>query len=989
MIQPMCSQLVVAGKPSVRVAGLIVLACLAACSTTYKDKSPQGDGAVDATVRPDGSSADAPGSCITGGTSVRTKAPGQACGCSDECQTGFCVEGVCCDAACGDTCRSCNVPGRVGTCSPVPAGMPPAPGATCAVQDPSTCGMDGLCDGAGQCRKRPEGSSCGGGRCEGGTVVEGKICIAGACQPSGKTVVCAPFACDAAKGACSDACAVPGATCGKKDIGMSCAAATDCKSNFCVDGLCCNTACTDGCMQCNLPAKPGQCSPTPKGTVDPRGVCKDAGAAGCGTSGRCTGAGSCAKYDAGTKCLPPSCSGTMLNPSSACDGNGTCVAGTGVDCDPYVCQGDACLTRCTIDGDCRPGLTCNNGVCGNGLLALGRACVTNGQCASMHCADGVCCNEACAGKCRFCAGTGAPGRCVNVPATMPDPRAARGETDPTKACLDQGAPSCGTNGLCNGAAGCSLYSAGRVCKPDSCDTETNLASPAWTCDGSGRCMSSPAQTCAPFTCNGSECGVACQSNMQCSTGNVCAANSCGTKPVGALCSNSGECSSGQCAQGVCCGSACAGSCFSCALPGKQGVCAAVPAGGQDPAGSCRDQGAASCGNDGTCNGSGGCRVYSADAVCTQPTCANGQMTTTGTCNGIGTCAPGQVRLCAPYVCNEAGTGCFESCTLDSQCSAGNPCLNGRCGKKPLGATCSATSDCISGFCADGVCCDGACTGLCQSCGLSGKLGTCSNVPAGVADANAGCTATDPSTCGNDGMCNGAGGCRNWPATTVCRAASCPAGSNTLTRSAFCDGTGAACPAGATASCGSFLCDGVRNACKSTCTTGTRAQDCFMDAVCAATAGGASICGAPKPNGQTCVSAAECVSGQCVDGTCCSTASCGMCQSCASGSCAPVAAGVPDARCAPATGDVCKTNGVCGAAGQCAATPSGTGCGSTCTADGKQQNSTCNGAGVCAVSGTPESCGAYLCKNNACVKKCTSDADCVPGKQCKGGSGQCK
>jgi hypothetical protein len=46
---------------------------------------------------------------------------GAACTRNAECASGFCVAGICCNTACVGQCQACNVPGRVGTCSPQPS----------------------------------------------------------------------------------------------------------------------------------------------------------------------------------------------------------------------------------------------------------------------------------------------------------------------------------------------------------------------------------------------------------------------------------------------------------------------------------------------------------------------------------------------------------------------------------------------------------------------------------------------------------------------------------------------------------------------------------------------------------------------------------------------------------------------------------------------------------------------------------------------------
>jgi MYXO-CTERM domain-containing protein len=49
---------------------------------------------------------------------------GGACSNSSQCATDFCVDGVCCDTACTDPPKRCNLPGEVGTCASVAAGAP-------------------------------------------------------------------------------------------------------------------------------------------------------------------------------------------------------------------------------------------------------------------------------------------------------------------------------------------------------------------------------------------------------------------------------------------------------------------------------------------------------------------------------------------------------------------------------------------------------------------------------------------------------------------------------------------------------------------------------------------------------------------------------------------------------------------------------------------------------------------------------------------------
>src|SRR5438477_116901 len=72
------------------------------------------------------------------------------------------------------------------------------------------------------------------------------------------------------------------------------------------------------------------------------------------------------------------------------------------------------------------------------------------------------------------------------------------------------------------------------------------------------------------------------------------------------------------------------------------------------------------------------------------------------------------------------------CTTDADCADGFTCQAAGNAKECVaagtggtnGATCSANSDCGSGFCVAGVCCESSCSGQCETCGLSGSKGRC-------------------------------------------------------------------------------------------------------------------------------------------------------------------------------------------------------------------------------------------------------------------------
>lgn len=748
----------------------------------------------------------------------------------------------------------------------------------------------------------------------------GALAVAGGCAKTedrglgtpGDAGTPAPPSTDAPVAPGSDDAAPPaagcdGPSCKHQPLGTACASGDDCASGFCADGVCCNLVCTGACVGCNQAGSAGQCLPIEVGGADPRGVCRDEGVATCGLTGRCNGQGACARYAAGSACRPSECAAGSMVPAGTCDGRGACQTGPAISCEPYLCSGTACRNSCDGPADCVSPAACNAGSCGK--RGLGQACATADDCKSGSCADGVCCNEACDSPCRSCALPQSLGRCVAVPRDAPDPRAARGVTDPARACLPQPPGSCGSSGLCDGAGGCQRFPQGTPCRAESCDPASNVHTGQFTCNGQGQCAPAAGQSCAPYRCSGLRCASGCSSDADCASPATCQAGSCGKKPVGQLCATSGECAGGQCHQGVCCSTACTGTCLSCALPGTVGVCVAVPAGAADPAGSCRDQGIASCGNDGACNGSGACRKYAAGSVCAPASCASGRATEVSLCDGLGTCVRGAGRACDPYACNDTATACFNSCTTSAQCLAPSTCQMNQCGKKGPGAPCTQPSECTTNSCADGVCCDGACTGPCESCAVAGAAGLCSPIPAGQSDP--------------DGSC-----------APLCA----PDGSSSQERQ--CDGARTCVSVDLPTPCGPYTCRAGR--CLSSC---AGAADCAAGNVCAS-----MVCSPPmkKPNGAACLAGGDCVSNNCVDRTCCSSLSCATCHSCANptGICLPV---LPGTSCGP---PACAADGrstitpVCGVGGGC--TPGApASCGNYVCRNGACRTS-CAGDADCAV-----------------------------------------
>ncbi len=319
----------------------------------------------------------APGHYCNGTACVPTLAIASACSRDRMCASGHCADGVCCDTACTGTCRACTAAkkgaGADGVCGVVADGADPDAECSADSAYPVSCRSDGTCDGAGACRVYAKaGTACGATTCAGGSVT-GKVCNGGGtCESS--AVPCAPYLCDATGGGCTTSCAsdddcaadafcTTASTCAtKKKNGGACGAAKECQSGYCVDGLCCNAACTGQCEACDVPSNEGTCVPVtgaPRGsrpacTGDPSicgGACNGSKVAECDYAPTTKGCGSTCVDDAIV--------------DGACDGRGECVAGKPRSCGAYACDDDlgACLVACTDDAQCSKGFRCSSGTC--------------------------------------------------------------------------------------------------------------------------------------------------------------------------------------------------------------------------------------------------------------------------------------------------------------------------------------------------------------------------------------------------------------------------------------------------------------------------------------------------------------------------------------------------------------------------------------------------------------------------------------------------
>jgi hypothetical protein len=462
------------------------------------------------------------GDFCMGTTCVGLKGVGATCGAASECSSNFCVDGFCCESACSGGCFACSnakTGQGDGFCKPISAGTDPDN--ECPQDTQSSCGLDGQCDGTGQCR-RWSGTVCVSESCSGSTYTPARTCNgSGVCQTVA-TQSCGAYQCGAT--ACKVACTGDidcaggnfclGGICSTvKGQGAPCSNAAQCSTGACVDGVCCESACAGGCMACasaKTTAADGLCRPVLGGT-DPDNECTQDPSASCGRDGTCDGAGGCRKYTVGTVCVGQTCTGSTFTPAQTCDGAGTCLPSTNQQCGVYMCGATSCLTACVTNADCTAGNHCSAGMCvpqeGNGT-----ACAVAGDCASGNCVDNVCCNTACNGTCQVCNATNSLGICKSA-----DPG-----TNPRNDCTASAQSSCGTDGFCDGSGACRLWGTSTACSAGSC--ASGSATAPGMCSGTGTCNAGTTASCGAYQCSGTACGTTCTTDAACN--GFCAGGAC-------------------------------------------------------------------------------------------------------------------------------------------------------------------------------------------------------------------------------------------------------------------------------------------------------------------------------------------------------------------------------------------------------------------------------------------------------------------------------
>ena len=928
---------------------------------------------------------------------------------NDDCASGHCADGYCCNVACTGACLSCKEADSVGRCKLLGAGVPDS---RCPANDVSTCDTTGLCDGAGACALFPENTPCGAASCAASvTQNTARVCDGqGTCQDA-QVIDCSPFLCS--NSACTITClkdsdcesghqcvqtTVNNTTtgrCGKGKPGVPCTDPSECESDQCVDGVCCQSSCGGACRSCNLPGSPGQCLSVAAGAADPRNGCKDLGKESCGTDGLCDGAGGCQMYAPGTVCGTESCVQGAHTPAPTCNQSGQCVTPPSLTCNPFICNGASCFNACANDTQCVTGNYCVNGSCG--LIPNGGECSTGSKCQSGHCAQGVCCNSDCTDACMACNLTSSLGKCTAVADNAPDPQ------EKCKVTLQN---TCGTTGACK-AGVCADWDKGKNCAPAACATNTS-ATPASTCDGAGKCVTPSNIDCGNYICNvtNKACNNSCQSNGDCKSPNTCSNGSCGLISNGGACASGNQCASGFCTEGVCCDSACSdaatgGLCKSCKVAGNVGKCSNVASGQSDPKQRCAasNPGAGDCSNDGTCNGNGACRPWLSSVGCRSASCTGTTLTAAANCDGAGHCPAASTSSCTPYQCSSTSPSCLTTCSSDANCVSGETCrkVDNHCGNKlPAGQTCGAGTDCGTGNCVDSTCCGSpSCNDnlTCTTDSCATNDGTCKHtLIAGNCLIEGVCYAANATNPNNS--------CQQCTPATSTSAWSPKASTTTCDDGSACT-TGDHCSNGSCVGTGSLACnDG--NACtddscdpKNGCVHTNNTADCSDNNACTVgdkCSGGACVPGTAKncDDGNVCTTdGCDATTGACTHtnntADCSDNNACTTGDKCSGGTCVPGTAKSCD------DGNPCTTDGCNASTGLCAYTNNTASCATSASCQdlhtGLLASGTCS-LGTC--NPTPQSClTGYLCARGACVVpgSCTGPGDCDTGYTCDS-SGNC-
>jgi MYXO-CTERM domain-containing protein len=469
------------------------------------------------------------------------------------------VDTVCCDAACGGSCDVCKQSlgaSADGVCTVISGpGSPSCTPYLCMGAThgcPTSCTLDSECATGNLCLKGvcrtplPNGSACTApAECASGSCPDGFCCdkpCDGACDVCAKSLgatadgtctnvagpgspICAPYLCKATGPACPTTCALDtdctsGNYCDatKKCVaqlpkGGPCQGANQCGTGFCVDGVCCLSACGGGvandCQACSVitgSKDDGTCSLLTGTSCDDGDACtqKDTCQAGvctgspvaCVARDQCHVAGTCSKVT-GVCDDPAATDGTACDDANACTQKDSCQASVCTGGSPVVC---VAKDQCHLAGTCNQA----TGVCDDPAAADGTACDDGDKCTESD----VCKAGACAGG---------PVKCV-----AKDQCHSAGGCDPSSgACSNPALPD-GT--ACDDGSACTK---GDTCQAGSCAGAALTCAALDECHQAGTCDPATGACTNPAKPNGTACSKGTCSGGQCSAGGVAPVSSCG------------------------------------------------------------------------------------------------------------------------------------------------------------------------------------------------------------------------------------------------------------------------------------------------------------------------------------------------------------------------------------------------------------------------------------------------------------------------------
>jgi hypothetical protein len=527
------------------LSGLVMIACGSDRPDFEQDESAEGEtkseldgaahmsssdvgqldagGTQEGNVSPSGMDADPAGSDPAGSdaSSTETDLPdGGPCSTAEECRSGFCVDGVCCETSCAQVCSQCNAPGSEGTCTD--AQNDEACGELTCPTD-TECRQfilagDANCVGIGECLLEAT--------CNEATVTEGSVCQdgAGMCIGDGQ-------------------CAVPD----RLLLGEVCTVDDECGSGFCgaaVDGAtrCCEGACDGVCEACSVA---GRCDEVAADDSRCEAITCPSDTA-CSayppapTADRCAAAGTC--FTEATYCLPAhEDEGVSCGSGQACDGAGSCVSvcsSSQLWCSNTCVDPDTNNSHCGVCGQsCAAGLLCSGGECVpdcvTGQITCGDSCV-NPQTDADHCGASGDCMSANAGE-----PCSAPFACVSGECEVV---CSSGQLNCDDTCIDPDTDEmfCGASSACTGPNRGQPCSTGYTCEDGTC----RLQCPSGQVGCEGRCISpnDDEDFCgASDYCEGASDGEDCQPGDQCISGTC-------RSPNGSDCTVGSDCIGGTCTE---------------------------------------------------------------------------------------------------------------------------------------------------------------------------------------------------------------------------------------------------------------------------------------------------------------------------------------------------------------------------------------------------------------------------------------------------------